>query len=452
MKPIYRILYCLYRFASGARFWAQRRFTPAGLALAGALVLALAIGADIESNVDYQAFALLAALLLVAVVCSGSFRGRFSALRLIPKFGTAGSPLHYTVLVRNLAAHPQSGLTLLEDLADPRPTLREWTTAQLDAGKHAHSFRVSQRWRLNPFRAAILKDASVPPLPPKQQVEVRVELTPLRRGLLQFTGLTLARPDPLGLFRAFAKVPLAQTTLILPKRYPLPPIALPGALKYQQGGIALASNVGQSEEFVALRDYRHGDPLRHIHWRSWARAGKPVVKEFEDEFFVRHALVLDTFTDYQDADVFEEAVSVAASFACTLQTQESLLDLLFVGPQSYCFTAGRGLADADQMLEILASVRACRDHPFSALAHLVLGHVNVVSGGICVFVAWDEERRQFIEKLKTLGVPLLVLVIVPPGHNQSLDPGPLRNQPANFRILEVGRIDAGLANLNSPRS
>jgi uncharacterized protein (DUF58 family) len=56
-------------------------------------------------------------------------------------------------------------------------------------------------------------------------------------------------------------------------------------MKYQQGGVALASNVGQSDEFVALRDYRQGDPLRHIHWRSWARAGKPVVKEFEDEFF-----------------------------------------------------------------------------------------------------------------------------------------------------------------------
>ena len=129
--------------------------------------------------------------------------------------------------------------------------------------------------------------------------------------------------------------------------------------------------MGQSEEYVALRDYRHGDPLRHIHWRSWARVGEPVVKEFEDEFFVRHALVLDTFTDHPHSEVFEEAVSVAASFACTMPTQESLLDLLFVGPQSYCFTAGRGVAHVEQMLEILASVRACGS-AFRALEHLVL--------------------------------------------------------------------------------
>ena len=169
-------------------------------------------------------------------------------------------------------------------------------------------------------------------------------------------------------------------------------------MQYQEGGVALAANVGRSEEFVALREYRHGDPLRHIHWRSWAKAGKPIVKEFEDEFFVRHALVLDTFDDEPHSEVLEEAVSVAASFACTVLTQESLLDLLFVGNQSYCFTAGRGLAHADQMLEILASVRNCADKKFETLEHLVLNHISAVSGCICVLQRWDEARQEFGEK------------------------------------------------------
>jgi uncharacterized protein (DUF58 family) len=218
-------------------------------------------------------------------------------------------------------------------------------------------------------------------------------------------------------------------------------------MKYQAGGIALASNVGQSDEFVALRDYRHGDPLRHIHWRSWAKAGKPVVREFEDEFFVRHALVLDTFSDHPRTDVFEEAVSVAASFAYSIRTQESLLDLLFVGPKSYCFTAGRGLARADQMLEILASVQTCRDHLFLELEDLVLNHVKVVSGCVCVLITWNEERQKFVEKLIALGVPVLVLVIVPAGQRETLEPGPMRDQPDQFHVLEVGQVGAGLAKL-----
>jgi len=93
------------------------------------------------------------------------------------------------------------------------------------------------------------------------------------------------------LFRAFARVPLPETVLILPKRYPLPDLALRARATNQRGGVALAAAIGESEEFVSLRDYRPGDPRRHIHWRSWARTGRPIVKEFQDEFFVRHALI-----------------------------------------------------------------------------------------------------------------------------------------------------------------
>ena len=336
---------------------------------------------------------------------------------------------------------------LLENLADPRPSLEEFIARERAEQKALRSFRFGESQRGASFRLANVKEASVPAVAPNEEAEVRVELTPLRRGLLRFTGVTLARPDPLGLVRALATLPLPQSVLILPRRYPVPSIALPGMAKYQEGGVAFASSVGQSEEYVALRDYRYGDPLRHIHWRSWARVGHPVVKEFEDEFFVRHALVLDTFTDYLHGEMFEEAVSVAASFACALPIQESLLDLLFVGPQSYCFTAGRGVAHVEQMLEILASVHACTDQSFSALEHLVLSHVKAVSGCICVLVAWDEERRGFIDKLRALGLPVHVLVIVQPGESRPLDPGPLRDEPDRFSVLEIGQVEAGLARL-----
>jgi len=64
--------------------------------------------------------------------------------------------------------------------------------------------------------------------------------------------------------------------------------------------------------------------------------------------------VLDTFSEEPFSEAFEEAVVCGASFACAIRTQESLLDLLFVGAQAYCFTSGRGLAHVEQILEILA--------------------------------------------------------------------------------------------------
>jgi hypothetical protein len=55
-----------------------------------------------------------------------------------------------------------------------------------------------------------------------------------------------------------------------------------------------------------------------------------VVKEYQDEFFERHALVLDTGTRRGEDAAFEDAVALAASFVYTIDTQECLLDLLFV--------------------------------------------------------------------------------------------------------------------------
>jgi hypothetical protein len=105
------------------------------------------------------------------------------------------------------------------------------------------------------------------------------------------------------------------------------------------------------------------------------------------------------------------------------------------------------LAHADQMLEILASVRVCNELPFQTLEHLVLNHVAVLSGCICIFLLWDKARRDFVSKLLNLGLPLMVLIIVEPGKPKDLDPGPMRETPDKFHVLEVGRIEQGLAAL-----
>jgi uncharacterized protein (DUF58 family) len=425
----------------------RRRFTPAGLGLWVALAAVCLLGPDTENNVAYQAVVLLLCLLIFSLVYSCWFRVKFSATRILPRFGTVGAPLSYLVRIRNLGTTAQTGLTLLETLEDPRPGFEEWYRVKIAEEKTIRSFRFNEHRLRASFQPAVLKEAEAPSIPPKGESDARVELLPLRRGVLRFSAITLARPDPIGLFRAFARRRSVDSTLILPRRYPLPSINLPGAFRFQAGGVALASNVGQSDEFVALRDYRHGDPVRHIHWRSWAKTGKPVIREFEDEFFVRHALVLDTFAENPASDLFEEAVSVAASFACSLVTQESLLDLLFVGTETYCFTAGRGLASSDQMLEVLASVRTCHERRFADLDKLVIKQINVVSGVIAVLLSWDQERQDLIKKIRGLGVPVLVLIVTTPTLADTIDSGVMHDDPAHFHVLKLGEIEAGLQKL-----
>jgi uncharacterized protein (DUF58 family) len=434
-----RLSYSIYRRSSSLRYRFGRRFTRAGALVFAGAILAAGLGVDLEQAVAYQLFSLLFALLVASVVFSMFFRGSFAISRSLPRFGSVGQRLSYTVRVQNLTGREQTGLALLEKLADARMSFTEFAAVT----KAGRSFR---RAKFPSGARAMVKPEAIPAIPAGGTATVEIQLVPLRRGSLRFAGASVARTDPFGLIRAFVDAPAPDTMVVLPRRYPLPAVALPGTLKYQQGGVALASSVGESEEFVSLREYRRGDPMRHIHWKSWARINKPIIKEFQEEFFVRHALILDTFARAGDRDLFEEAVSVAASFACTIQTQESLLDLMFVGPQAFCFTAGRGLAHTEQMLEVLAAVEMCEDKPFQALEGLILQHISGVSGCLCIFLAWDEQRQNLVQLLRAFGLPLLVLVIVRPG-NAALEHGPMVSDPSGFHALELGKINEGLQRL-----
>jgi hypothetical protein len=63
-----------------------------------------------------------------------------------------------------------------------------------------------------------------------------------------------------------------------------------------------------------------------------------------------------------------------------------------------------------------------------------------------VLQRWDEERQNLVKKLRLLDIPLLVLVVVQPGDKKP-DAGPLREEPENFHVLEIGRIEEKLGKL-----
>ncbi|GBC60857.1 DUF58 domain-containing protein [Desulfonema ishimotonii] len=445
---IKRLLYIHFRLLYAIKRRMLERFTAAGLLVLFGAFTSGVLGLDTRRSMSYQIFTFLVCLLLLAVAWGFFSRLRFSAERIMPRFGTAGEPLTYQLILRNNTAKPRRGLSFFENLQDPRPDFKTFLKAR-EPGEEKRNFFDRHmgfyrwEWLISRRQGVRIPPQPLPVIPPGGSEKIRVRLHPRHRGVIRLTGLTLAWPDPFGLFNSLLRIPLPREVVVLPRRYSLPSFRLPGSRRFQSGGVALTSSVGDSEEFVSLRDYRAGDPLRKIHWKSWARMGRPMVREFQEEFFVRHALVLDTFHDADDSDLFEEAVSVAASFACTVQTQESLLDLIFVGPESYCFTAGRGLGETEKTLEILASVRPCLDKPFSALAASVIERAGLLSGCICVLLSWDTLRREFVRRLRMLGVPVLVLVITDALFAEPGDDA----DACNFHQLKVGKIEAGLAKL-----
>ena len=450
MNLLRRLFFHVYRLSTAMNHAIRRRLLPGGFLVFGAMIAIGAFGVDTNFTMAYQAFSLLACLLIVSVIWAMVARAKFSGDRAFPRYGTAGVPMPFTIRLRNLTRHTQRSLVLLETLGDPRPTLSQYlNTPESGEAKRNWLDRTFgyYRWRWLMMRnlGAQLADLPLPALLPNAELTLQHQLLPQRRGTLRLPHMMVAWPDPFGLCRSVYRIRCPQTVTILPKRYPISPLSLPGSRQYQPRGVWLASRIGESEEFMALRDYRPGDPLRHVYWRATARLNRPVIKEFQDEFFVRHALVLDTFCDRGETDLFEEAVSIAASFTCTIPEQESLLDLLFVGAQAYCFTSGRGVSHTEHLLEVLAAVAPAPEKSFGTLEQMVLRHAAQVTGCICVFLAWDEPRQRLVRQLRTMDLPLLVLVLSEDGAD--LDPGPMRDRPEHFRVLEPGKVKEGLAAL-----
>jgi uncharacterized protein (DUF58 family) len=445
-----RLLFPSYNRFFRVMEWGRSRFTRAGIMALFLAGLSGVVGVDTHLSLAYQIFAFLAAALLLSFLHGLLFRVRFSAVRELPRLATAGEPFRYRVRISAEGRNLPAGLMLRERLPDPRPDRETFLRTPEPAEAQRNLFdRLTGfyrwEWLTDRRRFGRALPHPLPAVAAGATETVTLTLTPLRRGLLTFQGLTLLRADPLGLFLGAAETKKRQTLVVLPRRYPLPPLRLPGGRRYHAGGVALTSSVGDAEEFVSLREYRPGDPLRRIHWRSWARTGRPVVKEYQEEFFVRHALVLDTFQEAAESDAFEAAVSVAASFACDVRTQESLLDLLFVGSEAFCVTAGRGLGGVERMLEVLAGVRPSGNGRFEELtAHVVRRAVNL-SGAICVLLAWDAGRRELVRRLRGLGVPLRVLVVAEEADD--LEPELMVDQPNQFHPIRPDRVAEALASL-----
>jgi uncharacterized protein (DUF58 family) len=114
-------------------------------------------------------------------------------------------------------------------------------------------------------------------LVPKSGWVERRTLGPLGRGAIVASNWVLESGDPLGFFRFRRKGANGEIGLVLPRFASLS--SLPQARELEASVSAPRS--GSGTELFGVREYRPGDPLRRIHWRSSARLGELVVREYE---------------------------------------------------------------------------------------------------------------------------------------------------------------------------
>lgn len=433
--------------------WRGRRFTSAGMLILIVVFSAAGLGMDTGRSMMYQIFSFLLPLLILAFLFSAFFRIQINIERQLPRHAVVGRPLTYSIRLQNMTGRKQKGLFICENPEDPLPSFQTFMEEKEPGEEKRNRWDRTVKfhrwmWLISQNTRARFREIPVPELLSDAGEKIIVQTIPLQRGFLRFSGVTITRPDPLGLCKSYHVTPNRQKILVLPKQYAIPDMDLKGARKYHAGGISMASSVGNSDEFLSLRPYRPGDPMKQIHWKSWAKTNELIIREYQDEFFVRHGLILDTFHQSRYCAVFEEAVSIAASMVSKIRTGESLLDLMFVGTESFCFSSGRSMAGTGKILEILSCVQTCRDKEIESLKSLVSQSANLLSGCICILLSWDQDRKDFIRYLLSQNLPLIVIVVTTDDpETLRHDPGPMKNSIRNFHVVQTGNIEKGLASL-----
>ncbi len=411
-------LYKLYVVITRIKRRVHRKVSQAGRMMIAFAALSVLFGVNTRHTMIYQLAALAVILLLIAFPLSFIFKSVFRVRRILPETCTAGEKLTYFLHLENPSGKRISGLFFTEISGARFPTFKEFDSTLEEGESDRNLFDrkfgyYRWLWMLNQNSGARFETFPLPALQAGEKRQFEISFTALRRGYISLSGYSIYRLEPLGLFKKEIFYPDAEKILVLPRMFPVVQAELDGPRKYHQGGLSGATSCGDSGEFVSLREYRPGDPVKHIDWKATARSGDTIVRQYQDEYFSRYGILLDTFIESGGHEVLEDAVSIAASIIVKQESANNLIELLFAGDN--CISAvstGRGQSAEHQMLEMLACIGRCQSRQFSELAETVMAHSAVMSGLIMILIDLDDQRKKLIDYLKSMRIPHKIILVV----------------------------------------
>jgi hypothetical protein len=194
---------------------------------------------------------------------------------------------------------------------------------------------------------------------------IEASTIPLERGLYNVSSLSAVTCFPFGMCWWVSKLPVclaqnketltvyAKVLTISGRRLSPQNVSTRGASMTRVNEKELSFQ--ESNSVRALRPYRQGDSPSRIHWRSTARTGRLIVKEFDCETSSDQLILLDTEAPWQSQDQFELAVCLANSI---MHNQSNSVNRdLIVPPSKFIDEVMNMPAGVQRSKEILARVQ-----------------------------------------------------------------------------------------------
>ncbi len=202
-------------------------------------------------------------------------------------------------------------------------------------------------------------------VPPGNVTRINQRVLFQKRGVYEMRYAIVQTSFPFIFFRFRQKAPLSAGTrgttlrvVVYPRLLDIERVFGTAILTEEQRGRLLQT---EGEEVHSLRQYRPGDHWRAIHWKSTAKRGDLMVKEFVVDEPERVTVVLDNSL-CKEEEAFEKAVSLSASLLYEAVQRGYSVRLI---TSSKAFPFGSGMEHLWRMLDCLAVLRSPR--PFEAV-------------------------------------------------------------------------------------
>lgn len=243
----------------------------------------------------------------------------------------------------------------------------------------------------------------LPPLAHDAVFDERVAIPTRRRGVVEVGPVRTVRADPIGLMRREIEWSGVRMLHVHPRTIAVSPLST-GYLRDLEGTPTRDLTVSDIA-FHALREYQPGDDRRFIHWRSSAKTGTFMVRQFEETRRSRMMVVLDLASEaYDSPDDFELAVSAAASLGARAIRDARSISFIVSGRARPPGRAPAGLgavrvgtamrelptASRERLLDALCLVET--DDRAAGLADTVRAASESVSGVSLVFLVTGAAR------------------------------------------------------------
>ena len=247
------------------------------------------------------------------------------------------------------------------------------------------------------------------------------------RGKFTIGPMKVRLSDPFGMVELDRTFQSTSSLVVTPRVVPLPVVPLSGAWTGSGDNRPRAFASGSAED-VTVREYRRGDDLRRVHWRSSAHSGELMVRREEQPWQSRATLFLDNrkiaHRGSGAASSLEHAVSLAASIGVHLVQRGFSVRLVTAAGEETAqqwHEHGSHQAETRPLLESLAVVTEVA-HPHIDLKWLQDGGHSGLLIGVLGSVA-DHDRPAFVRMRHSASAAMAVALDVPAWGRGGL-PGP----------------------------